>query len=150
MTDNDWRDDDRLLADLGAALRRAEPVPEAVLAGARAAFSWRTVDAELAALSYDSLLDDALLVRGADAPPRILEFTGRDMSVEVELTAEALVGQLVPPAPGEVVLLTSAGEVGRGTADEAGCFTLPLPPAGPVRLQCETASARLATEWVTW
>ena len=46
--------DDELLALVGRALRAAEPVPDRVLTGARAAWTWRTIDEELAELVFDS------------------------------------------------------------------------------------------------
>ena len=143
-----WDDDDRLFEDLGAALRAAGPVPAATLAGGDAAYAWRTVDAELAALRYDSLLDRELLLRGSAPISRSLVFQGSTMSVDVELNDDALVGQLVPPTAGEVVLLGIAGELGRTSADELGSFTLAAPARGPIRLLCETSSGRLVTEWL--
>ena len=38
----------------GSALREADPVPEHVLAAARGAWTWRTIDQELADLVFDS------------------------------------------------------------------------------------------------
>ena len=46
--------DDELLELVGRALRAAEPVPDQVVAGARAAWTWRTIDEELAELVFDS------------------------------------------------------------------------------------------------
>jgi hypothetical protein len=147
MTAHGWDDDDRLLADLRAALRRAGATTGRMTAAGEAAFSWRTVDAELAALTYDSLLDDTVLVRGAVAPPRSLVFEGTRLSVEIELTPDGLVGQLVPPCAGEVALVAPHGECARTSTDDLGCFTLQRPERGPVRLQCVTPSGALLTEW---
>ena len=143
-----WDDDDALFEDLGAALRASGPAAETVFAGADAAYVWRTVDAELAALSYDSLLDGEMLLRGSAPISRSLVFEGSTMSVDVEVNVDALVGQLVPPTAGEVVLLGIAGELGRTRADELGSFTLAAPARGPIRLLCETSSGRLVTEWL--
>ena len=49
--------DDELLALVGRALRAAEPVPDHVIAGARAAWTWRTIDQELAELVFDSAFE---------------------------------------------------------------------------------------------
>lgn len=46
--------DEELLAELGAALRTAEEVPAGFVNAGKAAFAWRGVDAELAALTFDS------------------------------------------------------------------------------------------------
>ena len=58
--------DDRLIEVLRRALAEADEVPTEVVAAARAAWTWRTIDAELAALVHDSTLDDQELagVRG--------------------------------------------------------------------------------------
>lgn len=148
MIGNRWADDDRLLADLSEALRCAGPATEAMIAAGAAAYEWRTVDAELAELSYDSLLDRELLLRGSAPISRSLVFRGSTMSVDVELSEEVLVGQLVPPTAGEIVLLGIAGEFGRTRADELGSFSLAAPARGPIRLLCETSSGRLVTEWL--
>ncbi|HST65765.1 MAG TPA: hypothetical protein VLM05_11305, partial [Mycobacteriales bacterium] len=47
-------EDARLLAELGAAVRDGQAVPERFRAAARAAYGWRTVDAELAELLEDT------------------------------------------------------------------------------------------------
>ena len=49
--------DDELLELVGRALRIAEPVPDRVIAGARAAWTWRTIDEELAELVFDSAVE---------------------------------------------------------------------------------------------
>ena len=46
--------DDDLLELVGRALRAADPVPDRVTDGARAAWTWRTIDQELAELVFDS------------------------------------------------------------------------------------------------
>ena len=57
----DRSNDDELLAALGRALQAQEVVPDAVLEAAKGAYAWRTIDAELAALTFDSVADaDAL------------------------------------------------------------------------------------------
>ena len=152
MGSHRWDDDDRLLEDLGAALRGVAPASESVLAAGDAAYAWRTVDAELAALSYDSHLADEPALRsgavGAGLPTRSLVFEGRSLSVDIELTAETLVGQLLPPVVGEVAMFTAAGEGGRAVVDELGSFRLPCPPPGLIRFRCETPTGTLVTGWV--
>lgn len=65
LTSARWDDDDALLTELRAALD-VPAVPEHVVAAAKAAYTWRTIDEELAfaVLVYDSSLDDSALVRG--------------------------------------------------------------------------------------
>lgn len=148
MTQPRWTDDDELLADLRDALGAGTPVSGREVDAAQAAWTWRTVDAELATLSYDSLLDDRVLVRGAVSAPRSLVFDAADLTVELEVTAGRVVGQLVPPGPGEVVLETESAQETPIATDEAGCFTLAPAPGALVRLRCTTPSTTVVTDWV--
>lgn len=147
-----WSDDDELMRDLAEAIRQP-PVDETVLAAARMAYAWRTVDAdlELAELRYDSSLDAGAAVRGpAPGAPRTLVFRGDQLGVEIELTDTGIEGQLIPPQRGEVRLMTTAGDPATTTADEVGCFTFPRRHRGPIRIECSVpGGARFATEWVT-
>ncbi|MGY1638707.1 hypothetical protein ACI78V_18835 [Geodermatophilus sp. SYSU D00742] len=140
-------EDDRLLDLLGQAVRSVGPITPAMLAAGEAAWSWRTVDAELAALTHDSRAGDAALVRSAAAVPRTLVFEGGQLAVELSVTEEGLVGQLVPPAEGEVTLLSRDGVLDHTTVDEVGCFTFEQPAGGEVQLRCGTSSGVLRTEW---
>jgi hypothetical protein len=147
MTTPGRDDDDRLLDELRAAYRTAGPPTPTMIAAGRAAFSWGAVDAELAALTHDSLRDELAGVRGPAAPPRTLVFQGAQVSVEVEHTDAGLAGQLIPPTAGEVTLWSPDGELASATADELGCFELGDAPSGLVRLRCRTSSGVLLTEW---
>jgi hypothetical protein len=147
LTTSGWDDDDRLLDELRTAVRQAgSPTPTMTAAG-YAAFSWGTVDAELAALTHDSDRDELVAVRGPSAPSRTLVFTGAHVSVELERTETDLVGQFVPPASGEVTLLGPDGELAAASADDLGCFDFERPPGGLVRLQWRTSSVVLITDW---
>ena len=62
-----WTDDDEeLWRELRTAVHESDAVDPRHVAAARAAFSWRTVDAELLRLS-DAVESDAALVRGSDS-----------------------------------------------------------------------------------
>src|SRR3954470_2494744 len=98
-------DDEATLAELRQLFTRVEPVPERLQEAARAAFTWRTIDAELAELMADSAEEDvgALALRGA-AGPRRLSFESPAVAIEAEVTVTGpaqrrLVGQILPPAP---------------------------------------------------
>jgi hypothetical protein len=135
------------MEDLRAALQQAgAPTPSMAAAG-EAAFSWRSVDAELAVLTEEAAAAASGLVRGSSAGPRTLQFRGRHLSVELEETETGLVGQLVPPTPGEITLLGPDGELGRASADELGCFTLDHRSGDLVRVRCEMPDGALITEW---
>lgn len=126
MTDP-W-DDDTLLAALGGVLR-SEPPPE-VLEAAKGLFTWRTVDAELADLTYDSLLDQEPATVRAAAQPRILTFEVEGLTIDVEVDAgpdgRRLVGQLVPAQSVDLELV--GRDVAVPTASDAlGRFVVALP-----------------------
>lgn len=145
-----WTDDE-LLHELAAALRE-EPVDDNMIRAAQGAFAWRTVDADLIALELDS---DATATAGApvraggSAAPRALAFRGGPLSVDIEIDEAGIVGQLTPPQPGRVTLLTAAGPEASTQADEVGCFTFPLPVSGPVRLHCRVGDDYFVTQWIT-
>jgi len=145
-----WTDDE-LLRELGAALRE-EPVAESVIRAAQAAFTWRTVDDELELLSLDTgaALTAGALVRG-DGPgeQRTFAFHGDRLSVEIEIDRSGIVGQLTPPRPGRVTLVTAEGPGATAQADEVGFFTFPPPAPGPLRLDCRLGADHFVTEWVT-
>jgi len=139
------RDDDALLAALAGALEPDLDPPAGVLDAARASFTWRTIDAELAALTHDSLLDDERSgVRSADEP-RILTFETDGVTIELEVDrtpgARRLIGQVVPPQAADLALIVDGAPTGTSThADEWGRFTLPLPD-GEVRIALDVRLA---------
>jgi hypothetical protein len=123
-------DDDALLAELGDVLAGPGGAPPSELvAGAKALFTWRTVDAELAVLTYDSLLDAEAGVR-ATALPRVLTFEAPGLTVELEVESDPrgrrLSGQLVPATLASVEVRCD-GTLGRAEADAFGRFAVPLP-----------------------
>lgn len=149
---NDWRDDEQLLADLGEALRTAREVPVLLVEAGKAAFAWRTVDAELAALTYDSERSDAVPAgtRAEQAALRSLTFVADELTIEVEVTSDALFGQLVPPQSGQIAVRGRDGATHTGSVDEVGWFVIRPRPAGLFRLQVRTADGRsVITEWAT-
>jgi len=144
-----WQDDDDLLADLVETADRAA-LSDPVRRAARTAFARRAVGAgvRLAAVRYDSLLD-VLQLRG-DLPngQRIVTFESDELSVEVEIVGDRLIGQLVPPEAGRVEIETLDGVAGLTTTNALGCFELSKPAPGPVRFRCHVASGVVATDWI--
>jgi hypothetical protein len=166
MSSPEWTDDE-LLRELRAALQEST-VEESVIQAAQAAFTWRTVDTELELLSLaagaalteggraeedtltkDTLAEGALVRGGGQSAPRTLVFHGERLSVEVEIDEAGIVGQLMPPRPGVVTLVTAAGPQATAQADEVGCFTFPPPRSGPLRLDCRLGADHFITDWVT-
>jgi hypothetical protein len=138
--------DDELLDVLGALLRRADPTPDEVRRAASASLAWRDPDAALAVLIAEQR---PATVRGP--APRLLTFEVGDMSLDLEVTAEArrvrLVGQLVPPGP-TVVTVHHADGTSEVPADALGRFVVTGVATGLVRVCCTPYGAtHLCTEW---
>lgn len=147
-------------SELEEELRRAaaslDPVPPELLRAAADAFSWRTVDAELAELVYDSLLDQAgpSLVRGPQ-DRRLLSFQAGAVTIDLQVTrkgsARDLIGQLAPPQQASIEIRAGSGIV-TVDADELGRFRAGSVPAGPMSLRCRLAAAgtgpAVSTDWV--
>ncbi len=79
---------------------------------------------------------------------RVLIFTSSPLSLELEVIAGHIVGQIVPPGPGEILVETSDGATFQVEADDIGFFEISDAPRGPVRLRCDTPTGRLITDWV--
>jgi hypothetical protein len=135
---------------------RLDPVPSDAVAAARSIFAWRTMDAELAELTYDSVLDDRALagIRSAEPPPRLLTFESPALTVEVETAASGsrrrLVGQLVPSQGARLEVRHSEGTT-TAIVDDLGRFAVDDLPPGPLSLHVqgsgETAVA-VTTDWI--
>jgi len=149
---------DPTFATLRSVIDRADPVPPAVIAAAKASFTWRTIDSELAELvadSADSLSTGSVGagVRGESAP-RLLTFEAAGLVVEVEVAESGasrhLVGQLVPLSAAEAVGRWNTGSTST-TADDLGRFVVSDIPAGLVSLAVRrpTDASPVLTSWVS-
>jgi len=121
-----WNDDE-IMGRLAQAWQAADDVPADFIAAGKAAFAWRDIDSELAELVYDSALEaelSAVPVRAERAHLRAMTFTSTDLTIEIEITGEALLGQVVPMQDGEVEVITPAGKAQAGPIDDVGGFTI--------------------------
>ena len=147
----DGWDDEQFLAALGEAMKARSAVPAWFIEMGKNAYAWHNIDAELAQLTYDSRTDaDAVAAARAEtATIRALTFTSAHLSIELEVVAGSLLGQVVPPQPGTLETHTRAGMI-TSPVDEAGFFALePIPP-GPFLLRFRTADgASVMTGWIT-
>lgn len=162
----DW-DDEQLLAALREALRARQDVPAWFTETGQGAYAWHDIDAQLAQLTYDSSRDQDLegVIRSAGtrtepASIRALTFTSVRLSIELEVTADSLVGQIIPPRQGTVEYQARDGEttstettsVGTTSTpiDEIGCFYIQPVPRGSFRLRCRTEDGvDVVTNWFT-
>ncbi len=151
------REDTELEEELRRAVARFDPVPGELLQAAIEAFTWRTIDAELAELVFDSLIDqdEMSLVRGPQER-RLLSFETGGQTIDLEVTSTSssrgLVGQLTPARQASVEIRVGASVIAVD-ADELGRFRAETVPAGPMSLRCGAASAEpgtaVVTDWVS-
>lgn len=145
---------DPLLAELAGTLRRVEPVPADVVRQARGAFAWRDISASMAALEYDSSVDDDGLSRvRAAGRERMLTFRYDDTVINLALVdgGRRMIGQITPPIFARVEVRQVAGTT-TADVDELGRFLVERPVRGSVSLRCTMTRERsrdLVTEWVT-
>jgi hypothetical protein len=133
-------------------MRRRQAVPEEFVAAGKSAFAWREIEAQLAKLTYDSTFDSELAagLRSETASIRALVFTSAHLAIEVEVTGDCLIGQIVPPQEGTVEAQTGAGGSTVSPVDETGCFAVEPLPTGAFRLRCRAADGTdVITGWVT-
>ncbi|WP_433463000.1 hypothetical protein [Spirillospora sp. CA-128828] len=145
--------DDELMAEVRDAFGVLDPVPENVLAAARASIAWRAPAATLAELTHDRAGRPAAGVRGGAA--RTLTFTCPGSTVEIEVSPDGrhreITGRLVPSAAALVQVrhrdLPEGGVTAR--AEPAGLFCLPRVPAGLVSLTFRLDDGTsIVTSWI--
>ncbi|MFI7024656.1 hypothetical protein [Micromonospora sp. NPDC049900] len=144
-------DDDRLRAELVAALWNSEGVPEEHLTAARAAFAGRTTETgvTLAELTFDSALEaEPAGATRSSGSARSLCFRSADVVLEIEVSDAGIVGQFSPAGRGRVSARTMSGIYDEATVDAVGLFSLGVPPTGPVQLRAYSGEHVVATDWV--
>lgn len=147
--DGEGDGEDGLLAELRGAASRLDPVPPGAVLAARSALAWRSMDAELAELTADSLTGEPAPVRDVE-PPALLAFDAPGLTVEVEVLASGgrrrLLGQLVPPQPGRLEVRHRGGRI-EVAVDEVGRFAVGGLEPGPVSLRAQAAGRWVETDW---
>ena len=139
--------DEQLLARLRDASAAYDPVPEHVLAAARAALTTRRLDEELAALVADSALAEAGVRAGAP-DVRLLTFESAEVSLELQVEYRddrVSVRGLVTGATGEAgeAVVEVAGERHAVPIDD-GWFAVTGLPRGATRVSVPGTT----TSWV--
>jgi hypothetical protein len=132
----------------------ADPVPEHVVADAKALFILRDLDAELAELVADSWVDEpAVLTRALVADVRMLSFVCDEVTVELDVDTDPVSGRIAlhgvaVGATGEVVVVLTGHRLAVPLED--GHFDLELPSGGPLRLELTRSDGgRVTTAWIT-
>lgn len=150
-TDDDMTMPDPELDAVEAALAlalRDDPVPPAVVEGARTAWTWRVVDAELAEL----LAEETALVRSTTTVGPIA-FVSGGVIVDVERVAGAggvavVLGLVTGASPTAVeieVVDDAASRVVPADLDAAGSFRAEVPADRPARVIVTLPDRRIVT-----
>jgi hypothetical protein len=134
-------DDEQLLAALREALEADEAVPPEFIEAGKNAYAWHNIDAELAQLTYDSIHepDQALSLRAEAASIRALTFTSAHLTIELEVSEDSVLGQVIPAQSGMIEIQGREGTIASTEADEVGCFLIRPIPDSPFRLRFHTA-----------
>jgi hypothetical protein len=137
---NIW-DDEQLLAALREAMEADESVPPEFIELGKNAYAWHNIDAELAQLTYDSIHepDHALSLRAEAASIRALTFTSAHLTIELEVSEDSVLGQVIPAQSGAIEIEGREGTTASTEADEVGCFLIRPIPDSPFRLRFRTA-----------
>ncbi|MFI0512070.1 hypothetical protein RKD19_001224 [Streptomyces canus] len=145
-------DEEFALEMLEEELRQAtailDPVPPGLRQIAVEAFALHDLDSRIADLTFDSVVD-AIPVRGATGTPRMLTFHAGEVTVDVELTPQGLMGQVLPPQSARIEVLSGPEAGSPLTTDDMGRFTCDRSPAGPFALRLRTDGQVIVTDWLT-
>jgi hypothetical protein len=149
MSPNWIADDDHLFEALRECLVTAGRVPAEVVTAAKEVFSLRNMDEELARLTYDSRADADLVgaFRSETLSVRSLVFGFGDVTLDIDVLSDAVVGQVAPAQAGVVVIETRERTAGQASIESSGMFSIPIRPRGEVRFRFESDEHSFVTEW---
>lgn len=143
-------EDQELLSSLKGILDETDPVPEETSQFAKAAWSWRDIDAELANLEFDSSTEDLPSGVRSTATARMLSFQAGEWTVEIEYSEHTrrLLGQVNISQQCTVELHFAGGAVGV-YSDDLGRFDFDNVLPGPISLVVRTPGNLhvIKTEW---
>ncbi|MFF4271779.1 hypothetical protein [Streptomyces sp. NPDC001536] len=140
-------DVDLLEEELRRAASILDPVPAELLQLAVEAYALHNLDDRIAELTFDSVVD-AIPVRGAVDAPRMLTFRAGEVTVDVEVSGQELLGQVLPPQQALIEVLTGPQATAPLVTDDMGRFTGDAPPVGPFALRLRAGGEVVVTEWL--
>lgn len=146
--------DEDLIDLLHNALAELDQVPRKVVDAAHTAFEWRTVDAELAELLFDSSTQGELAGVRSDVAARQLSYGLGDVEIELlvrDAEAEPRIDVQIVPAGPRTLEVRNGESSETVTTDEHGRCTLPLPRARRVQLvlRATDGGPAVATPWIS-
>lgn len=150
MSDEMNHGDTELISQLRAALTQTDPVPTDITEFAKAAFTWRDIDAELASVAFDSSTEDVPAGVRSTATARMLSFEAGRWTIDIEYNqaTRRLIGQ-VDPGQRLTIELHFAGGAWGIYSDDLGRFEFDDVLPGPISLVIRTAGDLevIKTEW---
>ena len=152
MTDGGNDPMDAALRALGEALQAVDGPPPEVVSQAKLVFTWRTVDAELAELTFDSLVHGAAAGVRSGGTARTVTFETPAVVIDAEIAASGdrfdLIGSLSPLADAALSIERPGGGEAPVAIDDLGRFHLVGLEPGTVRFVVRAGvAARVVTDW---
>ena len=152
--------DEPLVSELRELFMHDDPIPPLATELAKASLGWRRIDADLAELLSDSLLDDRATagVRSAGdvLPVRSVRFRASSRTIDVDVHVDGpqrtVMGQITPPVSARIEIRTTTELVASVHSDELGRFRTTLPAGGLIRLAINDAAGigmPVVTSWIT-
>lgn len=142
--------DAEMITKLRAGLDESDPVPGDVLEFAMAAYTWRDIDAELAALDFDSAESGQEAGVRSAATLRMISFQAGQWMLDIEYDEAAgrLLGVISPETPFRVDL-HSSGAFYTTESDSAGRFQADGVARGPLSLVLRLPDGQVVkTQWI--
>ncbi|HEX6222076.1 MAG TPA: hypothetical protein VF115_13380 [Acidimicrobiia bacterium] len=143
-------EDEQILAKLRTGLSQSDSVPSDVTEFAKAALSWRTIDADLAELDFDSIDEDLPSGVRSSTTARMVSFqVGKWMlDVEYDEMSGRIMGHIAPESPFTVELHTP-GALFSVESDEVGRFEADGIAPGPLSMVLRFRDGEvIKTQWV--
>lgn len=144
------REDAELLAGLREGLSQSDPVPFEVVEFAKAAYAWRDLDGDLAALEFDSIDEEVPSGVRSTTTFRMISFQAGQWMIDVEYdeATQQLRGAITPEARYTIELHTS-GTYFITESDQAGRFVADGVSPGPLGMCLRFRDGGVVkTEWV--
>ena len=138
--------------EVAAALDEAfedelDPIPSQLTQFALEAFQWRLVDDELAAITFDSAVDELVGVRGTATLRHSMRFEGGGIAVSMSVTDASFVAAIEPAA--EYLCHVEGPQTNLDVrSDENGQLAVSQTQL-PLRLIVELPTGRVVTPWIT-
>jgi len=146
--------DDELIGLLSETLDAIDTPPTTLINAARGAYTWRTVDTEIAALAADTTMALPAGTRSSTSA-RVLTFNSGDTTIVLEIAKEhqvrRVLGQVLDAARATVEVRHNNGSVAADT-DEWGRFRASPLPDGPLSAVCrfdDHERLPISTTWAT-